>query len=124
MEETVFFSAQWWIEPLGTWMAWTRVTIAFFLFLALAIAGMGLWERVAPGGGPRYGVFALDTTRGDRLFITLLGSAFICLGWLFLFGAPLWWPLIIIVIWAVFVFRYVLRVGSEPRLRPLDPLRL
>jgi predicted small integral membrane protein len=38
---------------------------------------------------PRRGILRIETTRGDRLFITLLGSAFICLGWLFLFGAPL-----------------------------------
>ena len=26
-----------------------------------------------PGGNPRHGIFAIDTTRGDRLFISLLG---------------------------------------------------
>jgi predicted small integral membrane protein len=107
MEDVAFFSAQWWTEPLGTWMAWTRVTIAFFLFIAFAIACMGFWERAVPGGAPRYGVFRLDTTRGDRLFITLLGSAFIFIAWLFFFGAPLWWPLLIVAGWGVFVFRYV-----------------
>ncbi len=107
MEDAVFFSAQWWTQPLGTWMAWTRVTIAFFLFIVLAIASMGIWERITPGGAPRYGIFALDTTRGDRLFISLLGSAFIFIGWLFFFGTPIWWPLLIALCWGTFVFRYV-----------------
>ena len=31
---------------------------------------------------PRVGILAIPTTRGDRLFITLLGSAFIHLFWL------------------------------------------
>ena len=88
-------------------MAWTWQTAAFFVFIALCIATMGVWEFFSPGGNPRYGIFLLDTTRGDRLFISLLGSAFICLAWLFFVGAPLWWPMGIMAIWFVFVFRYV-----------------
>ena len=107
MEEAVLFSFQWWTEPLGTWMAWTRATIAFFIFIFGCIASMGVWEYFSPGGAPRRGVFALDTTRGDRLFISLIGSAFIFIAWLFFFGTPLWWPLAICALWAVFVFRLV-----------------
>jgi len=51
---------------------------------------MGVWEWKSPGGDPRHGILGLDTTRGDRLFITILGSAFIFLGWLALMGTPLW----------------------------------
>ncbi len=90
-----------------SWMAWTWPTAAFFIFIGLAIAGMGVWEYFSPGGAPRRGVFGIDTTRGDRLFITLLGSAFIFLGWLGLFGTPLWAPLGIALVWAFFVFRWV-----------------
>ena len=90
-----------------SWMAWTWPTAAFFIFIALAIASMGVWEYFSPGGAPRRGVFRIDTTRGDRLFISLLGSAFIFLGWLGVFGAPLWIPLIIALLWAAFVFRFV-----------------
>ncbi len=107
MEDIALFSAQWWTQPLGTWMAWTRVTIAFFVFIGLAITSMGIWEHAVPGVGPRHGVFAIDTTRGDRLFISLLGSAFIFIIWLFLFDTPVWWPLIIAFVWATFVFKYV-----------------
>jgi len=89
------------------WMAWTWPTAAFFVFVGLCIASMAVWEYFAPGGAPRRGVFGLDTTRGDRLFISLLGSAFIFLGWLGLFGAPLWAPLGIAIVWFFFVFRWV-----------------
>lgn len=89
-----------------SWMAWTWPTAAFFVFIGLCIAAMAVWEYVSPGGGPRRGVFGIDTTRGDRLFITLLGAAFIFLGWLGLFGTPLWAPVGIALVWGVFVFRW------------------
>ncbi|WP_428699043.1 DUF2160 domain-containing protein [Stappia sp.] len=90
-----------------SWMAWTGPTAAFFIFIALCFAAMSVWEYVAPGGGPRHGALGLDTTRGDRLFISLLGSAFIFLAWLGLVGTPLWAPLAIAVIYAGCVFRWV-----------------
>ena len=48
--------------------------------------GVGILCRRA--ARPRRGIFGLDTTRGDRLFITLLGSAFIFLAWLGIMGTP------------------------------------
>ena len=61
---------------------------------------------MSPGGSPRRGIFGLDTTRGDRLFITLSvaassswpGSAF--------YGEPLWGGLAISLCWAFVVFRW------------------
>ena len=90
-----------------SWMAWTWPTAAFFVFIGLCIASMGVWEYFSPGGDPRRGVFRIDTTRGDRLFISLLGSAFIFLGYLAFFDPPLWAPLAIAALWFVFVFRWV-----------------
>ena len=90
-----------------SWMAWTWPTAAFFIFVVLAISTMGFWEYKIPGGDPRRGVFGIDTTRGDRLFISLLGSAFIFLAWLGLYGTPLWGALAIAIAWMVFVFRKV-----------------
>ena len=86
------------------WMAWTWPTAAFFVFVFGAIAFMGLLEWRAPGGAQRTGVLGLTTTRGDRLFITLLGSAYIFLAWLGLVGTPLWGGLAIAVLWGAFVF--------------------
>ena len=90
-----------------TWMAWTWPTALFFLLIFGSIGAMGVWEYCSPGGGPRHGIFGLDTTRGDRLFITLVGSCFIFLAWLGLYGTPLWGGLIIALAWAFFVFRWV-----------------
>ncbi len=90
-----------------SWMAWTWPTAAFFVFVALAVASMGFWEWCRPGGDPRHGILGLDTTRGDRLFISLLGSAFICLGWLGFAGTNLIGAVVICVIYGYCVFRWV-----------------
>ena len=90
-----------------TWMAWTWQTAAFFLFIVLCFVVMIIWEKKKPGGSPRKGILGLDTTRGDRLFISLLSSAYIHLGWLGLIGPMLWIATIISFIFAIFVFRFV-----------------
>jgi predicted small integral membrane protein len=90
-----------------TWMAWTWQTAAFFAGIALLLAGMVVWELASPGGAPRRGVLGLMTTRGDRLFISLLGAAFIHLGWLGLLGEPLWGATALSLVYAAAVFRWV-----------------
>lgn len=93
--------------PDLSWMAWTWPTAAFFALLALALVAMTLWEKFAPGGGPRRGILGLDTTRGDRLFISVLGGVIIHLAWLGLFGPPLLAALGVSILFAVGVFRWV-----------------
>ena len=92
---------------LLSWMAWTWPTAAFFAFILLCLVTMSVWEFYSPGGAPRHGILGLDTTRGDRLFISLLGSAFIFLAWLAFMGTPLWAPLGMAVVYAFIVFRWV-----------------
>jgi predicted small integral membrane protein len=89
------------------WMAWTLPTALFFITILVLIGAMGLWERLSPGGGPRIGILRFETTRGDRLFISLLGAAFIHLAWLGFVGPNLWWALGLSVVYAIGVFRFV-----------------
>ena len=106
-EEETGFS---WTAPLwpSFWMAWTPATFALFCGLFAAIATIGLVEGFKYRDGlERKGMLGLTTTLGDRLFITLLGTAYIFLAWLGLVGQPLWWPLAISMAWGVFVFRKV-----------------
>jgi predicted small integral membrane protein len=91
---------------LISWMAWTWPTACFFGFILLCLIGMSVWEFAAPGGGARHGILGLDTTRGDRLFISLLGSAFIFLAWIGLVNTTLYAPLVIAVAYAGAVFRW------------------
>ena len=90
----------------GGWMAWSFPTAVFFLTIALLLALMAVWEYASPGGNPRFGILRFETTRGDRLFLSLLGSAFIHLAWLGLVGPSLWWALALSVVYAIGVFRF------------------
>jgi predicted small integral membrane protein len=56
---------------------------------------------------PRLGVLRIVTTRGDRLFISLVGSAYIALAWLGLVGPSLWGALALCLVYAAAVFRFV-----------------
>lgn len=87
-----------------SWMAWTWPTAAFFVLIFGSIALMGVLEWRRPGGAPRKGALGLETTRGDRLFISYLGSAFIFLGWIFFAGTPIWGGIAIAALWLGFVF--------------------
>lgn len=90
-----------------SWMAWTLPTALFFIAIFTMLVGMGIWEYFSPGGNPRTGILRFETTRGDRLFVSLLGSAFIHLAWLGMTNANLWWALALSLVYAVGVFRYV-----------------
>ena len=88
------------------WMAWTTPTAIFFLTIASLLIIFTVLAIKFPET-PRKGILRIETTRGDRLFITLLGSAFINLGWLATFGSPLWAALILCLVYAAAVFRWV-----------------
>ena len=90
-----------------SWMAWTLPTTLFFLTILVLLIGMAVWEYFSPGGNPRVGILRFETTRGDRLFVSLLGSAFINLAWLGFVGTGLWWALALSVVYAIGVFRFV-----------------
>ena len=88
------------------WMAWTWQTALFFGLIALALAAMTLWELRSPGGGARRGFLGIRTTRGDRLFISLLLAAYIHLAWLaFAGGGALWGASLVSLAAAAVLFR-------------------
>jgi len=87
------------------WMAWTLPTAVFFIAVALLLAAMTVWELVSPNVARR-GFIPLETTRGDRLFIGLLTSAYIQLAWIGLTDASLWIALALSVVAAVVIMRW------------------
>jgi predicted small integral membrane protein len=97
-----------WFAPMveGGWMAWTMPVALFFWVIACLLVTFTLLAIRWPET-PRVGILRIETTRGDRLFISLLGSAFITIAWLALIGTPLWWALIPSLIYAAAVFRWV-----------------
>src|SRR3979409_1767450 len=63
------------------WMAWTLPTAIFFVLLSMTLAVM-TWLAVAYPEAQRVGILRLPTTRGDRLFISLIMPAVIHLLWI------------------------------------------
>jgi predicted small integral membrane protein len=63
------------------WMAWTPPTAIFFVALAATLAVM-TWLAVQYPEAERVGVLRIPTTRGDRLFISLIMAAVIHLAWI------------------------------------------
>ncbi|MGH6947259.1 MAG: DUF2160 domain-containing protein [Kiloniellales bacterium] len=87
------------------WMAWTLPTAAFFAAIALLLIGMTIWQLASPSL-LRRGFLPIATTRGDRLFIGLLGSAYIQLLWLAVTDLSLWIALGIALVWMAIAMRW------------------
>lgn len=97
------------------WMVWTTPVAVFFIGIAILLTGMTWWEIRSPNIA-RKGWLPMVTTRGDRLFIGLLGSAYIHLGfvgltgwfaeWFSLLREPhIWWASPIALLWMVVLMR-------------------
>ena len=103
------------------WMAWTLPTAIFFVMLSMTLAVM-TWLVVAYPEAERVGILRIPTTRGDRLFISLIMTAVIHLLWIGLVGtdtlltvplgegieiSSLWLATVISLASAVAIFRTV-----------------
>jgi predicted small integral membrane protein len=102
------------------WMAWTLPTAIFFALLALTLTVM-TWLAAAYPEAERVGALRIPTTRGDRLFVSLLLAAVIHLLWIGLVGtdtvatlpigedgfqiSSLWLATAISLVMAVIIFR-------------------
>ena len=104
------------------WMAWTLPTEIFFVLLVVTLAVM-TWLGAAYPEAERVGVLRIPTTRGDRLFISLIMTAVIHLLWIAFVGtdtiatvpvgedgielSSLWLATVISLVSAVAIFRTV-----------------
>lgn len=73
-----------------TWMVWTTPVAVFFTCIVLMLIGMTVWEIKSPTI-ERKGFLPMVTTRGDRLFIGLLGAAYINLAFIGVAGWLMQW---------------------------------
>ncbi len=87
------------------WMAWTPITAWFFITIGLIIMGMTVWQIASPTV-PRKGFLPIVTTRGDRLFIGLLGGIYILLIWIGLTHLSLWIALALAILFLLVVMRW------------------
>jgi predicted small integral membrane protein len=67
------------------WMAWTLPTAIFFVLLAATLATM-TWLAIAYPEAERVGILRIPTTRGDRLFVSLIMTAVLHLLWIGFIG--------------------------------------
>ena len=104
------------------WMAWMVPTAIFFVMLSLTL-GVMTWLAVAYPEAERIGILRIPTTRGDRLFISLVLAAVIHLLWIAFVGtdaiatlpigedgveiSSLWLATVISLLSAVAIFRTV-----------------
>ena len=103
------------------WMAWTLPTAIFFVLLSMTLAVM-TWLAVAYPEAERVGILRIPTTRGDRLFISVIMTAVIHLLWIGFVGtepiatlpigegveiSSLWLATVISLVTAVAIFRTV-----------------
>lgn len=89
-----------------SWMAWTNETAIFFAIIGGLLMVMSVIEIIKPGGARRRGIVGLVTTRGDRLFISLLSSSYIHMAWLAFTDAPLYFATVVSLIFAACVFKW------------------
>lgn len=87
------------------WMAWTVPTAVFFIVIALILVGMTVWQLASPSI-ERRGFLPMATTRGDRLFIGLLGSAYLNLAWVGLTELSQWLALGLSILLLALVMRW------------------
>jgi predicted small integral membrane protein len=87
------------------WMAWTRPTAIFLLLLVAMLALMTVLGIRYPAVA-RKGFLPMATTRGDRLYIGLLGVALIHLAWLGATELALGWASLIAALWLTAVLRW------------------
>ena len=87
------------------WMAWTTPSALFFTGIGLILITMTVLEVKFPCV-ERKGFLPITTTRGDRLFIGLLSSAFIHLGFVGLSEMSIWVPFTVSVIWLCTVLKW------------------
>lgn len=87
------------------WMVWTLPTTIFFSTIAAILAGMTAWEIVSPTV-ERKGFLPISTTRGDRLFIGLLSSAYIHLFVVGFTDITIWLALAVSIVWMLVLMRW------------------
>ncbi|MEH6446565.1 MAG: DUF2160 domain-containing protein [Oceanospirillaceae bacterium] len=87
------------------WMAWTVPSAIFFSTIGTIILIMTIWEIKSPCID-RKGFLPISTTRGDRLFIGLLSSAFIHLFVVGFTSISLWIALVVSVVWVISLLRW------------------
>lgn len=89
-----------------SWMLWVEPTAIFFSLVALMLICMTIWELVQPTVERKGLLLPMPTTRGDRLFIGLMASAYLNAAWLGWASVSQWWAVVISVLMVIAIMRW------------------
>jgi len=88
------------------WMRWTIPSIIFISSILTMIATLTVWDMKDPGWARVGTVLPIETTRGDRVFMSLLITGITFCLWLYFVGYTATWAVLLIgAAAAVFVIR-------------------
>ncbi|MFW2365997.1 MAG: DUF2160 domain-containing protein [Desulforhopalus sp.] len=87
------------------WMVWTPPVAIFISVILTLLVGMTIWEIKSPTI-ERKGFMPISTTRGDRLFIGILGAAFVNLFWIGLTDLSAWFGFALSLIYMAVIARW------------------
>jgi len=88
------------------WMLWTAPTVIFFAVIAVMLIGMTVWQILVPTQERRGWIIPMRTTRGDRLFIGLLASAYLCALWVTVIPLTTWILLAVVIALVAVLLRW------------------
>jgi len=87
------------------WMAWTAPTALFFGAIATSLVLLTVWELRSPSL-TRRGFLPIDSTRGDRFFVSLLFAAFAHIAFVGFTDWPVWWMSVACMLSTLVIMRW------------------
>jgi predicted small integral membrane protein len=89
------------------WMRWTIPSMIFLGSIISMLITLTVWDMKDPGWGRVGTILPIETTRGDRVFMTLLLTGITFCLWLYFVGQSAAWTVLLIgAALAVVVLRY------------------
>lgn len=76
------------------WMYWTVPTLLFVGFILLMLIVLSIWDAKDPGWA-RQGLLPIETTRGDRVFMSILTAGILFCLWLYFIGTTAIWGVLV-----------------------------
>jgi predicted small integral membrane protein len=77
------------------WMYWTVPTLLFVGSILLMLVVLSFWDVRDPGWARR-GLLPIETTRGDRVFMSILTTGCVFCFWLYVLGLTAVWGVLVV----------------------------
>ena len=87
------------------WMAWTQGTALFIAGVFVFLGSITVLAALRPST-PRKGILPIETARGDRIYISLLGSGLVMVLYVAVTDSGLPFGLLLVAAWVGVVLRW------------------